>query len=66
MQARLLDGTGRPNEKITMKTNQNFRDTAKQIGTSYLWIDRTGKLIQILGYEENAKIVADALHGDTK
>jgi hypothetical protein len=47
------------------------RRNAKQIGTSYLWIGRTGKLIQILnpgepGYAENAKIVADALHGQTK
>ena len=47
------------------------RINAKQIGTSYLWIGRTGKLIQILnpgdpGYEENRKIVADAMHGDSK
>jgi hypothetical protein len=46
---------------------------AQQTGTSYLWIGSTGKLIQILnpgddGYEENAKIVADAMHpnGDIK
>jgi hypothetical protein len=46
---------------------------AQQIGTSYLWIGSTGKLIQILnagdpGYEENAKIVAAALrpNGDIK
>jgi hypothetical protein len=45
----------------------------KQVGTSYLWIGRTGQFIQILnpgdpGYEENAKIVADAMHpnGETK
>jgi hypothetical protein len=44
-----------------------------QIGTSYLWIGSTGKLIPILspgdpGYEENEKIVAAALrpNGDTK
>jgi hypothetical protein len=47
------------------------RRNAKQIGTSYLWIGRTGKLIEILnpgdpGYAENRKIVADAMHGDTK
>jgi hypothetical protein len=41
--------------------------TVHQIGTSYLWIGSTGKLIQILnpgdhGYEENAKIVSAALH----
>jgi len=46
---------------------------AKQIGTSYLWIGKTGQLIQILnpgdpGYEQNAKIVSAAMHpnGDTK
>ena len=41
--------------------------TVHQIGTSYLWIGSTGKLIEILnpgdaGYEENAKIVSAALH----
>jgi hypothetical protein len=43
------------------------RINAQQTGTSYLWIGSTGKLIRILspgepGYEENAKIVAAALH----
>ena len=43
------------------------QSNAQQIGTSYLWIGSTGKLIQILnpgdvGYEENAKIVSAALH----
>jgi hypothetical protein len=45
----------------------------QQTGTSYLWIGSTGQLIQILnpgddGYEENAKIVTDAMHpnGETK
>jgi hypothetical protein len=40
---------------------------AQQVGTSYLWIGRTGQLVQILnpgdaGYEENRKIVEGALH----
>ena len=46
---------------------------AQQVGTSYLWIGRTGQFIQILnpgddGYEENRKIVSDAMHpnGETK
>jgi hypothetical protein len=43
------------------------RSSAQQVGTSYLWIGRTGQLIQILnpgdaGYEENRKIVEGALH----
>jgi hypothetical protein len=46
---------------------------AQQVGTSYLWIGATGKLIAILsagdaGYEKNRKIIDDALHpnGDRK
>jgi hypothetical protein len=40
---------------------------AKQVGTSFLWIGRTGQLIQILnpgdpGFEENMKIVDAAMH----
>jgi hypothetical protein len=42
------------------------RINARQIGTSYVWVGSTGKLIEILnpgdpGYEENAKLVAAAM-----
>jgi hypothetical protein len=43
-----------------------MQSNPQQIGTSYLWIGSTGKLIEILkpgdpGYEENERIVAAAL-----
>jgi hypothetical protein len=45
----------------------------QQNGTAYLWIGRTGKLIEILkpgdpGFEENMKIVDAAMHpnGESK